>query len=147
MSNIINSFTPQNEVPVNYTVPQWPALYWPFPVVNGTSAKAQYLYEAYDIWRFTVIWTQLFFGTVHLVTSATAVFVQWHNWKVIWLVPVIYAFIAGVEALFAGSMVGGLLAAVYTAGYFKMPTWIPFVWGLINTLVLILSSFAVQGGL
>lgn len=39
------------------------------------------------------------------------------------------------------------VGAVYTAGYFRMSTWIPFVWALINTLVLILSSFAIQGGL
>lgn len=41
------------------------------------------------------------------------------------------------------SRIGG----VYNAGYFRMSTWIPFVWALINTLVLILSSFAIQGGL
>jgi hypothetical protein len=39
------------------------------------------------------------------------------------------------------------LAAIYNAGYFKMSTWIPFVWGLINALTVILSSFAMQGGL
>jgi hypothetical protein len=39
------------------------------------------------------------------------------------------------------------LGAVYNAGYFRMSTWIPFVWSLINVLVLILSSFSIQGGL
>jgi hypothetical protein len=39
------------------------------------------------------------------------------------------------------------LGGVYNAGYFKMSTWIPFVWALINALVLILSSFAIHGGL
>jgi len=39
------------------------------------------------------------------------------------------------------------LAAVYNAGYFRMSTWIPCVWGVINTLVLILSSFSLQGAL
>ncbi|OMP83470.1 putative NADPH reductase tah18 [Diplodia seriata] len=39
------------------------------------------------------------------------------------------------------------LGGVYSAGYYNMSTWIPFVWGLINTLVLILSSFAIQGAL
>jgi hypothetical protein len=37
--------------------------------------------------------------------------------------------------------------AEYQAGYFKMSTWIPFVWAVVNTLVLILSSFAIYGGL
>ena len=39
------------------------------------------------------------------------------------------------------------LGGVYNAGYFRMSTWIPFVWALINALVLILSSFAIHGGL
>jgi hypothetical protein len=36
---------------------------------------------------------------------------------------------------------------VYQSGYFKMSTWIPFVWGLISAVVLVLSSFAIHGGL
>ena len=51
------------------------------------------------------------------------------------------------EGLIAGSIVGGLLGGVYQSGYFEMSTWIPFVWGCINALVLILSSFAIYGGL
>ncbi len=39
------------------------------------------------------------------------------------------------------------LGAVYNAGGFKMSTWIPFVWSIICVLVLILSSFSIQGGL
>jgi hypothetical protein len=36
---------------------------------------------------------------------------------------------------------------VYRAGDFNMSTAIPFVWGLINVLVLVISSFTMQGGL
>lgn len=61
--------------------------------------------------------------------------------------PVIYAVLGGIEGVVAGSVIGGLLGGVYNAGYFRMSTWIPFVWALINALVLILSSFAIQGGL
>lgn len=82
-----------------------------------------------------------------MVVAAWACIVQWRNWKLVWIAPIVYAFIGGLEAVIAGSVVGGLLGAVYQAGYFKMSTWIPFVWGLINVLVLILSSFAIHGGL
>ena len=39
------------------------------------------------------------------------------------------------------------LGAIYTAGSFRMSTWIPFIWSWINLLVLILSSFSIKGGL
>ena len=39
------------------------------------------------------------------------------------------------------------LGAVYNAGGFRMSTWIPFAWSIISVLVLILSSFSIQGGL
>ena len=39
------------------------------------------------------------------------------------------------------------LGAVYNAGGFKVSTWIPFVWSLVSVLVLIVSSFSIQGGL
>jgi hypothetical protein len=70
------------------------------------------------------------------------------NWKIgAWAVPVVYAVMAGIEAFLAGSVVGGLLGGVYNAGFYRMSTWIPFVWGLINSVVLVLSSFAIQSGL
>lgn len=39
------------------------------------------------------------------------------------------------------------LGVVYEAATLRMSTWLPFVWGCINTLLLILSSFSIQGGL
>lgn len=85
-----------------------------------------------------------------------------------WMVPMVYMLVAGVEAVLAGSVVGLMcvrramffgnsgygalicscrLGAVYDAGSFKMSTIVPFLWALINVLVLIISSFAIQGGL
>lgn len=67
-----------------------------------------YLYDPDDIWRFTLIWTALFFGALHLVVAFWACIVQWRNWKIIWITPLIYAIIGGLEGLIAGSVVGGL---------------------------------------
>jgi len=39
------------------------------------------------------------------------------------------------------------LGGVYTSGFFRMSTWVPFGWGITNALVLILASFAIQGGM
>lgn len=150
-----------NAAPSDYETPPFPSLYWPFPVRGH---QAYYLYDPGDVWRFTLLWTLIFYGAVHVATSGYAIAVQWRNWKVIWIIPVIFCVIGGIEAVIAGSIVGGLLVCfvchenrgtdflyrlggVYSAGYYNMSTWIPFVWGLINTLVLILSSFAIQGAL
>ncbi|KAF2794381.1 hypothetical protein K505DRAFT_304142 [Melanomma pulvis-pyrius CBS 109.77] len=131
-------------VPAGYETPAFPSLYWPLPL---RAVKPYYLYRPGDIWRFTTAWTLIFFGAVHLVVAAWACIVQWRNWKLIWMAPILYAIVGGLEGLIAGSVVGGLLGGVYQAGYFKMSTWIPFVWALVNALVLILSSFAIHGGL
>ncbi|KAF2150569.1 hypothetical protein K461DRAFT_280571 [Myriangium duriaei CBS 260.36] len=133
-----------SEAPLSYTPPSFPSLYWPFPV-GGT--QTYYLYDAHSIWRFTLLWTIISITGVHLVAAFYAVLMQSKNWKVIWVVPIIYGLIGGIESIIAGNVVGGLLAGVYTAGFFRMSTWIPFVWGVINALTLILSSFAIQGGM
>lgn len=65
----------------------------------------------------------------------------------VWLIPLVYMIIGGIEALLAGSLVGLILGAVYNAGYFRMSTWSPFIWSIVNMLVLILGSFRIQGGL
>jgi hypothetical protein len=64
-----------------------------------------------------------------------------------WIIPVVYLFIGGIEALLSGSLVGLVVGAVYNAGYYKMSTWTPFLWGAVNCLVVILGSFRIQGGL
>jgi hypothetical protein len=114
------------------------------------------------------------FGATHLMVAGFAVLMQLGKgkraWQYAWIIPLTYVLVAGIEALLSGSIVGLMsavpspskamawgvssitnsvcsLGAVYSAGYFKMSTWIPFVWGGINTLVLILSSFSFQGGL
>lgn len=152
----------QSVAPLGYVTPSWPSLYWPLP---PDSARTHYLYHPGDILRFTVYWTLILVGGIHFITALWACTIQWRNWKLIWIVPPIFVFIGGIEALIAGSIVGGLyvrasrtsdnqetdgsyrLGGVYQAGYFEMSTWIPFVWAVINTLVLILASFAIYGAL
>ncbi|KAH3912006.1 hypothetical protein HBI56_174970 [Parastagonospora nodorum] len=134
----------KSAVPLGYTTPDFPSLYWPLPIGAATS---YYLYKPSDILRFTVYWTLLLVGGIHLIVALWACIVQWRNWKLIWIAPALFIVVGGIEALVSGAIVGGLLGGVYQAGYFEMSTWIPFVWGIINTLVLILSSFAIYGGL
>lgn len=165
-----NTRTP---VPENYKTPPFPSLYWLIGPDN--LVQPRFLYHVHDIWRFTLFWTIIIFEAVHLLAGTYALVIVWWGGrnrlkkdgkekkdgkgakrggegslkkiKVLWMVPVVYGIVAGVEAVLAGSVVGLILGAVYTAGGFKVSTWIPFVWSLVSVLVLIVSSFSIQGGL
>ena len=89
--------------PVDYTVPEFPSLYWPFRTPHET---AKYLYYAHDIWRFTFFWTLLIYEASHLAASGYAVGLHWKKWKLMWTVPLVYLFVGGVEAIAAGTVVG-----------------------------------------
>lgn len=85
--------------------PTFPSLYWPvLPSLN----EAKYLYHALDIARFTLLWTVIIFASVHIAASLIAVATHRKSWKTVWVVPVVYAAVAGLEGLLAGSAVGGL---------------------------------------
>ncbi|KAL2156004.1 hypothetical protein VTH82DRAFT_748 [Thermothelomyces myriococcoides] len=135
----------RRDIPADYTVPPFPSLFWP-----PQSAKV-ILYELDEMWKFTLFWTLILYGLFHLGAVGVAVLMQggkrMSSWKYLWLIPVVYALIAGAEALIAGTLVGLIVGATYLVGGFYMSTWIPFVWGWVNVLVLIVSSFRIQGGL
>jgi hypothetical protein len=42
---------------------------------------------------------------------------------------------------------GTRLGAVYEAGNFRMSTMLPMIWGGVNVMVLIVTSYPMQGGL
>jgi hypothetical protein len=91
--------------PLSYEPPQFPGLYWPFPV-SGT--QTVYLYDAWSMFRFTLLWTLMDVIGIHLIAAMYAMAVQWRNWKLIWITPVVFGIIGGIEALIAGSVVGGV---------------------------------------
>lgn len=94
-----------NPKPLAYETPPFPSLYWPFPV---DGPQCTYLYDAHAIWRYTLYWTLICVGGVHIIASAYACGVQWRNWKLIWIAPVVFAVIGTCEAVIAGSITGGL---------------------------------------
>ncbi|KAK8114082.1 hypothetical protein PG999_006151, partial [Apiospora kogelbergensis] len=131
--------------PSNYRVPAFPSLSWP------PESCYYALYNIWDSWRFTLLWTVILYAIFHIGAAAAALAMQVGKrrttWKYMWTVPVLYAFIAGIEALFTGTITGIVVGAVYLNGNFVLSTWVPFIWGWINVLVLVVSSFSIQGGL
>ena len=104
--NVLDSIRNSDPVPIDYTTPPFPGLYWPL----FAPAVANYLYYPTDIWRFTLLWTLIMYALFHLTAATLAVCMQLKRgtpaWKYVWIIPVVYALIAGIEALLAGSFVG-----------------------------------------
>ena len=90
-------------VPQGYEPPSFPSLYWPYRPLEQPAA---YLYYTKDVWRFTLFWTLIVYVAFHFAASGYATAIQWKNWKLMWLVVIVYLVVSGVEALLAGSVVG-----------------------------------------
>ncbi|KAG5947297.1 hypothetical protein E4U59_001373 [Claviceps monticola] len=135
--------------PPNYETPAFPSLNVR-TLYDRTPNRIYTLYYISDAWKFTVLWTLITYAFFHLGAVLVALFahgLKKSSWRFLWAVPIVCLFVAGIEALIAGSAVGLILGAVYKAGYYEMNTWIPCTWGFINVLILVISSFSVQGGL
>lgn len=93
--------------PATYVTPRWPSLYWP------PQQDHKVLYRIGDMWRFTLIWTFVLYAIFHWAAVGIALVAQIGkrraNWKYLWIVPIVYSAIAGVEALLAGSVTGAVL--------------------------------------
>jgi|SRR5688572_246438 hypothetical protein len=87
----------------------------PFPSLNvktlfdQTETRQYTLYFLRDVWWYTTLWTLIVYVFFHLGAVLIAMFTHgWtkSSWKYIWIVPVSYLLIAGVEAVISGSIVG-----------------------------------------
>jgi hypothetical protein len=134
-----------NPTPLGYSVPSFPSLYWPFPFDYNKNLKARYLYAPKEVWRFTVLWTLIFFGVVHISASLYTAFKMRRAWKLLWIFPMFWAVIAGIQAFLVGSICGGLLGVIYSTAEAQVSTWIPCVWGLMIALVMVLKLFGIEG--
>lgn len=163
-------------VPRSYVTPDFPSLYWPVHAQAGEAQYLYYLSDIYRYtlyWTLTTIvsahfivasWAVLmqFYAASQrrkYLASPAGKRLCPKNRKLlgenpigetlgwVWMLPIVYIVLGGLEALLAGSLVGLVLGAVYNAGYFRMSTWTPLLWGIINMLVIVVSSFRIQGGL
>lgn len=94
--------------PDDYKIPPFPGLY----SFQTAFTEPSYLYHSRDIWRFTLFWTIIIFEGCYLAASTYAVVVQWRNWKTMWIAPLLYMFVAGIQAVLAGSVVGLMYVSI-----------------------------------
>ncbi|KZS94553.1 hypothetical protein SISNIDRAFT_549102 [Sistotremastrum niveocremeum HHB9708] len=149
--------------------PPWPSLYNPTPELqhrhdsDPTPPGAHYLYNANDIFRFTLYWTliftlppfiicgvwasittmsapptrQLSVGTMRQSRDTSPSSRQKPQARLIMGIAVFLTFVIsslGVGVV-SSVVVGYGLAGFYSAGSLNMSTWVPFAWGLIQSLV------------
>jgi hypothetical protein len=127
-----------SNIPVGYSVPQFPSLSLP---INSNNFRVSYLYFTYDIWRFTLYWTLILSMAFHLAAATWACIMNRKLLSGIWIFST-YFILAGIQAFASGSITGLILAAIYKSGMFAMSTWIPFVWGMIQVLFLVITSYS-----
>ncbi|KAI9248799.1 hypothetical protein BDA99DRAFT_524505 [Phascolomyces articulosus] len=93
-----------------------------------------------------MVWSVLFALAVYLpagiwafVTFAKAKTLRWYT---LIMIPIIFVVGGSLASFVIGSIIGVALAFVYNAGFFVMSTWIPFLWALIQILVVMVGSYS-----
>jgi len=137
--------------PVGYVTPSFPCLYNPraefFRPTNANASSVVpgtcYLYYSGDIWRFTLYWTLICYGVTFLLTGSWAFFVfSKKSVSLAALIPLGFLICGALFATVGASIIGFVLAAVYSVGYFSMSTWVPLLWALVQTMVAIMGSYS-----
>ncbi|KAG5458634.1 MAG: hypothetical protein BJ554DRAFT_1105 [Olpidium bornovanus] len=122
--------------PQGYVTPSWPSLYWPFQ-----ADAAMYLYYPEDILVSTLIWTMVIFIIMYGTAGIWAFFMLRKSHALSYLVPWVFTGIGMFSGAVGGSVIGYVLGLVYNAGFFRMSTWVPFLWALIQALTMVVSSY------
>ncbi|RIA96914.1 hypothetical protein C1645_814756 [Glomus cerebriforme] len=95
--------------------PNWPSLYWP-PF-------------SYKI-------------TLRSIPAGIWAWVVFHKYRWSFLIPIGFVAVALLTGFVSGTTVGLVLAAIYTFGSFNLSVWIPFLWGLIQALILLMGCYS-----
>lgn len=166
-----------NLITENAPAPPFPSLYWPFHADPGDAQYLDSVSSIWRFTLFwtlitvcsahfvVALWAMMmqiasaFHRAAYLRDPRVAKRLSGKNRKLlgehpvkstltyVWVIMAVYLAIGAIEAFVAGSLVGVILGALYDAGYFRMSTWTPFIWSIINMLILIVASFRIQGGL
>lgn len=148
-------FVSVQSIPIGYTTPAFPSLFWPLGATKP-SYEQLFLYFSFDVWRFTVFWSMIFFaslyGVVGVVAGANMLQKRYRVHHIIsmestfswtpFLVSGLYMVMGVAQGFFSGAIVGLILLAIYRAGDLTMSTWIPFCWGMALILFHICLSYS-----
>lgn len=148
-------FVSSQNYPIGYTTPTFPSIYWPLGS-RRSKFDLLFLYFATDIWRFTVLWSVIFFTAVYTLVGVSACFnVAFKGYRFgkvtnakrsyilrSIIIAVLYILSGAAQGFLTGALVGLVLQAIYRAGALTMSTWIPFCWGVALIMYHICSSYS-----
>lgn len=146
-------FVSSQNVPIGYTTPKFPSLYWPLGRDNS-HYQVSFLYYRIDIWKFTVFWGLILSGGLYLLAGVVAMCALVLNksrqtnkvlaWMVLEVAAVLtfYAFIGLFKGFVLGAIIGLIIGAIYRAGELSMSTWIPFCWSVAIIIFDVCSSYS-----
>lgn len=92
------------------------------------------------------MWTILLFGLVFALAGflVLPIFAKRH-FRLSLLAPPIFTAVGVLGGFLSATIVGYALAALYNAAFLRMSTFVPALWGGIQTLVLIVSAVRTGG--
>ncbi|KAI9591334.1 hypothetical protein BDF19DRAFT_455511 [Syncephalis fuscata] len=122
--------------PAGYVTAPFPSLYWP----TKGAASHDLLYKS-EVWHFTLIWTLIFVCSIYFLAGLWAM-LSLRGRPYFWAPPLLFGLLGALGAIIGGTVAGIVLGAIYDAGYFRMSPWVPFMWGLAQALITIISSYS-----
>lgn len=96
-----------------------------------------------EFWQYLTVWSVVLTTAVYFLASlwAWSIYRRSSRWWSI-LIVAVFTSLGAITGLLAGTIMGLALSVLYQAGEFRMTTWIAMLWGLIHTLLLVVSSFS-----
>lgn len=99
-----------NGPPDRYSTPPFPSLNVQ-TTYDRTLRKIYTLFYVKDVWRYTVLWTIIVYVLFHVAAVIIALSTHGRRistWRYLWVLPIVYIFIAGLQAVVTGSIVGAV---------------------------------------
>lgn len=134
--------------PAGYVTPKFPSLHNPRLDFNDPGHAPQ-LYYSKDIFLFTLYWTLIMYAATYGLCGLWAAIISYRSSRrkgrspmPALLLLLLFLSFGGVSAVLGSAIVGYVLAALYSVGYFTMSTWVPFLWALVQTLIAIMGSYS-----
>lgn len=167
-------FVSSLNVPIGYTTPSFPSLYWPLGP-NRPKYQQLYLYYSIDIWKFTLFWFVILWGAIYCIVGLMAALnlslnhyrlnnfrnneqplppkprdsrhpIPYAHWKIVnnIFILLVYTLVGVCQGFIGGAVVGLILQSIYKAGSLSMSCWIPLCWAIALVLYDICSSYKVS---